>query len=187
MRAIGKFIGVVAAVFAIPAAAQTTQNYIYDVHGRLVALSNGQTNTGSATTYLLDSADNRTNRGRVLTSARSTGQNRLSSGEVLVPGQQLQSPDNRFVLVLQAGDGNAVLYWLGNIALWSTSTAGGSSLTLTMESGGNVVLKNYLGATLFQTGTGGNPGAVLVLQSDGNLVVYTSSGTPIWSSGTGGH
>ena len=189
MRALATFTGLVLAMLtASPSVAQTTQNYIYDVHGRLVATSNGVSNTsGSATTYGLDAADNRTDRGRVLTTARAGGQDRLSSGETLVAGQQLQSSDSRFVFLFQPGDGNAVIYWIGSGALWSTSTASGNAPTLTMEAGGNVVVKDYLGATLFQTGTGGNPGAVLVMQSDGNLVVYSSGGSPLWNSGTGGH
>lgn len=190
MRAVAVSIGLLAAaLIAAPAASQTTQNYIYDVHGRLVGTSNGQGNTsGSATSYALDGTDNRTNRGRVLTTARAGGQERLSSGETLVAGQQLQSTDNRFVFVFQPGDGNAVLYWASGTYLgWNSNTAGGTSLTLTMQTDGNLVMKNYLQNTIFQTNTGGNPGAVLVMQNDGNLVVYSSGGTPLWNSGTGGH
>lgn len=175
----------VAGLIAVPAASQTTQTYIYDVFGRLVGTTTAKTTSGSATSYALDNADNRTSRARANTVIRAGGQQKLSSGEVMVPGQELKSTDNRFIFLFQSSDGNGALYWIGTGPLgWSTNTAGGTSLTLTMEAGGNLVMKNYAGTTIFQTGTGGNPGAYLEMLSNGNLVVKTSGGTQIWQSGT---
>ena len=186
MRHANGLLGLLAAaLIAGPAASQTTQSYIYDVFGRLVGTTTAKTTSGSATSYALDNADNRTNRTRANTTIRASGQQLLSSGEVMVPGQTIVSADNRFLLFFQPGDGNAALYWNGGGPLgWSSNTAGGTSLTLTMQTDGNLVMKNYAGTTIFQTGTGGNPGAYLEMLSNGNLVVKTSGGTQIWQSGT---
>lgn len=184
MRHANVLLGLGLAMAAQPVFAQTTQNYIYDVSGRLVGTTSAQASSGSATSYALDNADSRTARDRSVTSIRAAGQQRLVSGEVMVPGQELKSTDNRFTFFFQPGDGNAVIYWIGVGALWSTNTAGGTSLTLSIQADGNLVMRNYAGAVIFQTGTGGNPLAYLEMQTDGNLVLYTSGGSPLWASNT---
>lgn len=108
----------------------------------------------------------------------------LLPGESLAAGQYLRSTDGRFTLVMQ-GDGNLVLYKLGNIALWHTFTNGTPANVAIMQSDGNFVV--YGGNTAYwHTFTHGQPGAALYLQNDGNLVIYRN-GVAIWNSGTHGN
>lgn len=103
----------------------------------------------------------------------------------MLPSQRITSPDNRFYLILQPGDGNLVLYGPSG-ALWASNTAKGRSTALAMQADGNLVLRGSTNETLWSTGTNGNTGAVLIVQNDGNLVVK-SGATVLWASVTGGH
>ena len=61
--------------------------------------------------------------------------------------------------------------------------------TLTMQSDGNVVLRNNESTPLWRTGTGGgqfNPRG-FIMQTDGNLVLYDTSGQARWNSQTSGN
>ncbi|MFF7637460.1 glycoside hydrolase domain-containing protein [Kitasatospora sp. NPDC008050] len=67
-----------------------------------------------------------------------------------------------------------------------------STMTLTMQSDGNLVAYAKVGGTgpgpaMWSSKTSGNPGAYLVLQWDGNLVLDSAGGTQLWSSTTGGN
>ncbi|MFE9454571.1 hypothetical protein [Streptomyces sp. NPDC006739] len=70
-----------------------------------------------------------------------------------------------------------------------------STMTLTMQSDGNLVARLNTGSgsgqVVWSTGTSGNPGAYAVMQPDGNLVLYTSTGGTgkggaLWSTHTYG-
>lgn len=60
---------------------------------------------------------------------------------------------------------------------------------LTMQSDGNVVLRNSASAPLWRTGTGGGQfvPADFIMQTDGNLVLYDTSGQYRWASKTQGN
>ena len=60
---------------------------------------------------------------------------------------------------------------------------------LTMQSDGNVVLRNSQSAPLWRTGTGGGQfdPRDFIMQNDGNLVLYDTSGQPHWASKTQGN
>jgi hypothetical protein len=71
-----------------------------------------------------------------------------------------------------------------------------SSMTLTMQTDGNLVASLKTGANPgiaeWSSNTSGNPGAYAVMQSDGNLVVYSQNGAPsvggsLWSTNTWGN
>lgn len=101
----------------------------------------------------------------------------LASGGTLLPGAFLISPDKRFTLLMQNGDGNLVLYE-GPNGLWTFGTNGHPGARATMQADGNFVV--YAGSRAINfTGTG-RPGSHLRLQSDSNLVVYSGS-TAVWS------
>ena len=61
--------------------------------------------------------------------------------------------------------------------------------TLTMQSDGNVVLRNNESTPLWRTGTGGGQfdPRDFIMQTDGNLVLYDTSGQPRWASKTQGN
>jgi RHS repeat-associated protein len=80
---------------------------------------------------------------------------KIFTNQTLASGQCLQSPNNRFLLIMQTA-GNLVLYDLSYSP----------------------------GAVLFASGSTGVPGSHAVMQGDGNLVVYTPSNTVYWSTGT---
>ena len=59
-------------------------------------------------------------------------------------------------------------------------------LALTMQSGGNLVLRDTSSKIIWSSGTH-HSGAYAEFQSDGNLVVYINGRQPVWASGTFGH
>lgn len=166
------------------AKAQQIQAYSYDVHGRLQATTAALANSGSRTLYGLDTANNRTSK-QVESAGMRAATDRMTDGETLLPGQRLISVDNRFIFILQEGDGNAVIYGPSG-PLWSTNTAGRRSTILTLQHDGNIVISGAQNEKIWDSGTATQPGARLIMQNDGNLVLYVGS-TPAWSSGTGGH
>ncbi|MFI2202354.1 hypothetical protein ACH47Z_16565 [Streptomyces sp. NPDC020192] len=77
--------------------------------------------------------------------------------------------------------------------LASGHSVSSSTMTLTMQSDGNLVARlntgKGAGQVVWSTGTSGNSGAYAVMQTDGNLVVYKSTGGAgkggaLWSSRT---
>jgi subtilase family serine protease len=105
-------------------------------------------------------------------------------GRILKSGASLTSCDGRFTLAMQSSDGNLVLYWNGNSALWATATQGNPGAWVGMQSDGNFVVYSAQSQALWNSGTQGNPGAFLNVQNDGNLVVYDAGGVPLWNSNT---
>ncbi|MEV5707525.1 hypothetical protein [Actinoallomurus sp. NPDC052274] len=59
-------------------------------------------------------------------------------------------------------------------------------LALTMQTGGDLVLRDTSSKIIWSTGTH-HAGAYAEFQSDGNLVVYINGRQAIWASGTPGH
>jgi Dual-action HEIGH metallo-peptidase len=114
-----------------------------------------------------------------------TGCGTMVAGQSLGIGQQLNSCDGRFRLVLQ-GDGNFVLYKNGVRALWSTGTYGQPAYYAPLQGDGNFVLYGTSLQALWNSGTQGFPGAYLALQNDGNLVIY-QGGVARWNTGTYGN
>lgn len=175
-------LGLCAWAGATTAAAQATQTYTYDVHGRLIAVATARPTDGVVTAYDYDDADNRTGR-QAYAVSMPTLSYRMNGGDTLVPTQLLTSQDTRFTLVLQQ-DGNLVLYF-GSSPLWASATTSGRSLYFQMQADGNAVVYDVDFAPLWASNTGGNSGAYLTLQNDGNLVLRDSGGTTVlWQSNT---
>lgn len=101
-------------------------------------------------------------------------------------GQQLETPDRKYKLVLQQ-DGNLVLYskTTGN-ALWHSKTFGKPSHRLDMQHDGNLVLYDVNGKAIWNTRTATKGYSRLVIQQDGNLVIYDKASRATWSSHTRG-
>lgn len=79
-----------AATIVAPAAAQQTQTYVYDVHGRLTATTRATGSNNQTTIYVLDKADNRASRTTgAVASGATTPQAAHVDGE-----RQTSSPDS---------------------------------------------------------------------------------------------
>ena len=102
----------------------------------------------------------------------------LNPGQQINSGEYLRSPDGRYVVVMQAADGNVVEYGPGAHVIWATGANGGGN-RLVMQTDGNLV--KYAGtiANWNSQTTGANNTANL--QSDGNFVVRLANGTAIWT------
>ncbi|MFG2038773.1 S8 family serine peptidase [Dactylosporangium sp. NPDC048998] len=115
--------------------------------------------------------------------------NQLKTGEALLRNgpagsNTITSPDGRFTLTLQAGDGNLVLYEYGKRALWASGVKSGAAWLLNQPDG-NVVDYGSSGAFAgWATNTSGGK-STLVMQNDGNAVLYRDSDhKALWSTGT---
>jgi hypothetical protein len=112
-----------------------------------------------------------------------SGKNRLAPNEHLGIGDRLVSPNGRYDLILQASDGNLVLYRQGGAPLWAAHSVGGAMLA--MQGDGNAVIYDRAWNPIWATNTSwGASGASLSLQSDGNLVLYAPDGVPLWATNT---
>ena len=146
--------------------------------------STGGSSTGSGSTGGGSTGSGSTGSGSGSTGSGSTGasESSLTPGEKLSPGSSLVSPNGQYKLVMQASDGNLVLYE-GSKALWDPGPAGAGAYAV-MQSDGNLVVYNSAGAATWNSNTAGFPGAQLNLQDDSNLVLY-HAGHPIWDWGAG--
>jgi hypothetical protein len=109
---------------------------------------------------------------------------RLGPDQALEPGEAIESPNRRAVLVMRR-EGNLVLFeGRGGLdtAYWDVGTDVPGS-RLVMQGDGNLALYEPGGVCRWASGTDGNPGAWVVLQDDGNLVVYSAGGQALWASG----
>ncbi|MEU2306504.1 polymorphic toxin-type HINT domain-containing protein [Streptomyces misionensis] len=81
-------------------------------------------------------------------------------------------------------DDDATVTLKGGSVIPSGTSLTSSSVSLTMQADGNLVLTALnSGKALWSSGTSGNPGAYAQFGTDGNLVVYTASGTSKWTTG----
>ena len=99
----------------------------------------------------------------------------------LVLGEQLESSNGDYRLVLQSSDGNLVLRntSTGN-SEWASNTAGDGGTNLTLQSDGNLVSYTDSGTSVWASDTAGSGADELVLEDDGRLVLY-ASGSEVWS------
>ncbi len=184
MRILMAAVSLAGLVAVSSATAQTTQSYVYDVHGRVSgATRTAPGSTSSFASYTYDGAANRTAK-TAQTFSAPAAITTLASGEQMVLQQPLISADNRFQFWVQV-DGNLGLYF-GSTFIWGSGSYGTQANFLAMQTDGNLVLYGPNYSVVWMSGTSGHPGAYLSLQNDGNLVIYDGS-TPVWSTGTGGH
>jgi hypothetical protein len=123
--------------------------------------------------------------------------NTLNPGEQLTIGQQLQSDNGLYALVMQQ-DGNLVLYegitGSTGTAVWATNTNNPQSLArpvrAVMQPDGNFVLYSAQNNPVWAVGTAQNVGTTivsgsrLVLQNNRNLILRSPQNTRVWASNT---
>jgi hypothetical protein len=111
-----------------------------------------------------------------------TTSNSCSSGE---SGEckNLKSPNGIYRAVLQQTDGNFVLY-KDTQATWNSRTyrQGKAPYKLTMQTDGNLVLRDSTLKVLWQSGSSGRGTSpyTLTLQNDGKLRIFDSENREIW-------
>lgn len=113
----------------------------------------------------------------------------LVSGETLVSGEDRNSFDRRFRLVMQT-DGNLVLYKNG-VATWATSYFSGFTFVrgsrAVMQTDGNLVVYSPSNVALWAASWNGlvaSSGSEAIIQDDGNFVIYSASGVAKWATYT---
>jgi hypothetical protein len=108
----------------------------------------------------------------------------LNTGYIF-PGQSMQTVTRNYKLQLQ-GDGNLVLYYNNNQAIWQSGTAGQNVAYLVLQGDGNLVMYNTSSKVIWTSATNGSGTSSLHMQPDGNLVLYNTSGQPVWNTNTSG-
>lgn len=107
--------------------------------------------------------------------------NKLESGDSIGEGDSILSSGRQSALWIHSS--NPILY-NSSEKVWTPGIAGNDTDLLTMQSDGNLVVRNSHGAAIWDSGTWGNPGAYAMLQEDGNLVIRDSDGDSLWASNT---
>ena len=109
----------------------------------------------------------------------------LNAGDRLSIGQQLESSNGCFMLMLQ-DDGNLVLYNKQGTALWSTETFQQKSKYAVMQRDGHFVIYSEKGSVVWGSNTYGTRGRQLKIENDGNMAIYTLENEVVWATNTGG-
>ncbi|KQO61226.1 peptidoglycan DD-metalloendopeptidase family protein [Curtobacterium sp. Leaf261] len=102
----------------------------------------------------------------------------VPAGTVLVAGSVVTSPNGQFRLTAQ-GDGNLVMYGIGNRVLWASNTAKASGATFVPQADGNLVIYRA-GKAVWSTGSSGRGAVSLVVGDDGDFAMRQASGANAW-------
>lgn len=95
----------------------------------------------------------------------------LAAAQTLGPGQQLQSPDGHYTLVMQT-DGNLVEYAAGGVPIWASGTRGAKGAHAVLQANGNLVIFNSGGGVVWSSDSRSGGCPRLLVQDDGNVVIY---------------
>jgi hypothetical protein len=113
----------------------------------------------------------------------------LTSGQGLTPGQQLDSDDGRFMLVLQGGDGNLVVYRKADmVPLWATYKTGGTLAVVQADRNFVVYKEGGSGGltAIWDSKTAGanvnDPGVKLTMGNDGYLRLTDGNNRQLWTT-----
>ena len=113
----------------------------------------------------------------------------LTAGQGLTPGQELNSDDGRFMLVLQGGDGNLVVYRKADmVPLWATYKTGGTLAVVQADHNFVVYKDNGAGGltAIWDSKTSGagvvDYGTRLTMGNDGYLRLTDGSNRLMWTT-----
>jgi YD repeat-containing protein len=105
----------------------------------------------------------------------------LEAGQSLIAGEARWSPNRQYRLRYQH-DGNLVLTDTATAQdVWGSATNPAAPGAVTMETNGNLVIRNGSNQIQKHTNTAGHPGAVLKVLDDGSLVIV-EGGSALWDS-----
>ncbi|QRO01950.1 hypothetical protein JRI60_24490 [Archangium violaceum] len=121
-----------------------------------------------------------------LVSTGAEAANTLPANQALYAGDRLVSANGAYQLILQAGDGNLVVYRIADMKpIWAAYTSGGA-MAVMQQDRNFVVYGNANGTNpLWATNTGGSvvdTGAYLLLTNTGVLAVVNSASKVLWST-----
>ena len=167
-----------AAMAVAPAAfAQAVQAYKYDALGRVVIAS---ASTGGVDGYSYDSAGNRSAANKFTQHLPATA-DRLVGNDGLPLMATLTPPSAAYWLIVQP-DGHLQTYTVSSGAVLFDGTAKDyETVSIKMQTDGNLVRVRRDNTTVAISGTSGNTGAIAVMQDSGVFVVKNSAGTVIWT------
>ncbi|KFE71760.1 hypothetical protein [Hyalangium minutum] len=115
----------------------------------------------------------------------------LQANQALMAGQQIYSSNGNYKLVLQASDGNLVVYRVStNAVIWATNVLGSvsSNTGAVMQTDRNFVVYGDItnpASYRWNSGTGAavvDTAAYLKLGDDGSLTIYSGAGLKVWST-----
>jgi murein DD-endopeptidase MepM/ murein hydrolase activator NlpD len=106
----------------------------------------------------------------------------VPAGTVLVGGSVVTSPNGQFRLTAQ-GDGNLVMYGIGNRVLWASNTSTATGATFVPQADGNLVIYRA-GKAVWSTGSSGRGAVSLAVTDDGNFAMRQASGANAWNAGS---
>ncbi|GIF18205.1 hypothetical protein BJ973_008832 [Actinoplanes tereljensis] len=112
--------------------------------------------------------------GQIVKQLYDSVQNILGVSQSLYPGQDLQSSNGHYRLIMQT-DGNFVLY-LDKKAVWWTDTSGRPGSSVVMQGDGNLVVYDADRAAVWASDTSGTAADRLVLYDNGDLILLDPAG-----------
>ncbi|RKH44788.1 hypothetical protein [Corallococcus llansteffanensis] len=111
----------------------------------------------------------------------------LQANQALMAGQQLYSSNGKYKLVMQASDGNLVVYRVTNNAvIWATNVFGGTGAVM-QEDRNFVVYGNIANPATWRWASNTSApvvdtAAYLQLGDDGALTIYSGAGQKVWGT-----
>lgn len=165
------FIVVLLAGTSAPAAAQVTQTYQYDGHGRLTGVTTSGAGGTNSAVYAYDRANNRISRSQTGATAWAALL-QLPANQFLQPNEALVSPDGRYSFALRPS--GELELWLDDVPDMSGSRALAAAFGVT-EDGQAQFAPSLPSATA---------NAWVALRNDGDLALLDEAGGELWRSST---
>lgn len=111
----------------------------------------------------------------------------LRANQALMAGQQLYSANGKYRLVMQAGDGNLVVYRVSdNRSIWATMAFGGAGAVM-QEDRNFVVYRDITNASTHVWSSASSApvvdtAAYLLVGDDGALTIFSGAGLKVWGT-----